>query len=1210
MESLASGPAAVPGVCVMSFRAVMGGSGQQHPSAQLGRLCRSIASRVCGYTGEVLRSNACGTIRSAEEARNLRVRLAAPLARLHEVRGATVADLVRMARGCAAAAAIEDAAGDGGDGDGKHTRPVPPALPVAVWEAPTGWWEETKRIADRRSRAGSTGSSGSASSASSAGKGCSSLDTEAAPESESAGGASDESTTVTLVHVEAPNRPSLLLDISRTLSDYGADIVRALVSTRENLAVDTFEIADRDTRGPLDAARCSSLAEALEACAAGGAVGVEGASENAKGQATGQQSTPTRLGPNNSLKLLGRMLRSPSASSISESVDSDAGEAKRCRCGSGASDELPSSPSDSENGNNKAMPRARFRCGSFERSGSLEGSVRLADGVDGGEDEPPSGMSTPSVRKSMLPRVAVRGYRARARSRGAGAAVADADGGEPPPASVRRLLGDAVSRLLATLGVVLSRAAPPAAERLKSQLVDAMRLRIFAPDTPILTRGDELSEWTVLAEGEVSVLFGSSTLTPVLLGPGDAFGDLALLHVHAATGPVLALGTKPGRGSGKQLAKIASGLLSRSVSADFEEVADTVHSAIDSADIKLTCTASSVTSAGDGTGLTSGDGMLPVVAYALTQRAYQRALGEFYAALDEEVADALKRVEGLGAAVSPEKLATLVSSLRGERIITVEGRRALIECNPTVAYVVVRGALESAGAEEGALQFSVGAILGVTAMGVEALLGESVNKGHALNLVSAPQGCRLVPLRAEMVTSIIGPARGKWREALLARLGELRAMEERAAVREGQVATPTARAIAPTEADAEQQQQRPRGSIFAMLCACGSDDNAYRSCSLPSSFTSSSARSSGSLNRYGRFSLSSIAQRLSSSFTRSAKHLSLDSFELKGHIGKGMTGRVYLARHKPSSSLCALKVIIKSRMLQLEEVEHVLAEGQVLSELSSPFCVLLLGSFQDAHALYLAFEYAPGGDMWHHVHRRRRSGKGPLSERTARYYIASTVLAIEAVHSMGFVYRDLKPENLLLDAKGRLKLADMGFCSRLAPGARAPTICGTPDYISPELISSRGCTRAADLWSLGVLLYELLSGKAPFKSPTTLMTYTKIAEVGRHGSYGGKWSHTIGERARGLISSFLRADENTRLGMGPGGFGDIKAHPFFEGFDWMALAEGHLSPPLTPDVAHPSAMQASSSKEGYHWKVGADELSPEQDARFAPFVAMNRFHLT
>uniref|UniRef100_A0A0D9WIJ0 non-specific serine/threonine protein kinase n=1 Tax=Leersia perrieri TaxID=77586 RepID=A0A0D9WIJ0_9ORYZ len=269
-------------------------------------------------------------------------------------------------------------------------------------------------------------------------------------------------------------------------------------------------------------------------------------------------------------------------------------------------------------------------------------------------------------------------------------------------------------------------------------------------------------------------------------------------------------------------------------------------------------------------------------------------------------------------------------------------------------------------------------------------------------------------------------------------------------------------------------------------------------------------------------------------YMRLQRHkMGVEDFELLTIIGRGAFGEVRLCREKASKNVYAMKKLKKSEMLRRGQVEHVKAERNLLAEVDSAFIVKLYYSFQDEEFLYLIMEYLPGGDMMTLLMR-----KDTLTEDEARFYIAETVLAIESIHKHNYIHRDIKPDNLLLDRSGHLKLSDFGLCkpldssnfpnlnepdytsakgtkplpdntSRLSSSAPKRTqqeqlshwqknrrmlaysTVGTPDYIAPEVLLKKGYGMECDWWSLGAIMYEMLVGYPPFYSEDPMSTCRK-----------------------------------------------------------------------------------------------------------------------
>ncbi|KAJ8073587.1 cytochrome c oxidase subunit 1 [Marasmius tenuissimus] len=285
--------------------------------------------------------------------------------------------------------------------------------------------------------------------------------------------------------------------------------------------------------------------------------------------------------------------------------------------------------------------------------------------------------------------------------------------------------------------------------------------------------------------------------------------------------------------------------------------------------------------------------------------------------------------------------------------------------------------------------------------------------------------------------------------------------------------------------------------------------------------------------------------------------LRLTDFEVRGTLGTGTFGRVLLVRHRhPSTqSHFALKVLRKSEIIRLRQVEHVNAERYILSRVQHPFIVDLFATFQDSLNVYMLMSYVPGGELFTHLRRAVR-----FTPDVTRFYLATIVLALKYLHSFNIIYRDLKPENLLLDSKGYLRLTDFGFAKIVDD--RTWTLCGTPEYLAPEIIQSDGHGKAADWWACGVLCYEMLVGHPPFYDETSVYgIYENIL------SGNIQWPRYVDSLSRSLIKSFLNPDRTKRLGNMIGGPQDILDHPWFRGVDWDLLERRGISAPIIPHTS-------------------------------------------
>ncbi|KAF9962733.1 hypothetical protein BGZ70_007941 [Mortierella alpina] len=282
----------------------------------------------------------------------------------------------------------------------------------------------------------------------------------------------------------------------------------------------------------------------------------------------------------------------------------------------------------------------------------------------------------------------------------------------------------------------------------------------------------------------------------------------------------------------------------------------------------------------------------------------------------------------------------------------------------------------------------------------------------------------------------------------------------------------------------------------------------------------------------------------------------LSDFELLETLGTGTFGRVYLTKFRHDHSFYAMKVLKKTEVVRLKQVEHINSEKQILSQVHFPFIVNLFTTFQDDRNLYMLLEYVIGGELFSHL---RKAGR--FTNDMTRFYAAEIVLAIEYLHSRDIIYRDLKPENLLLDSSGHVKITDFGFAKRVED--RTWTLCGTPEYLAPEIIQSKGHGKAVDWWALGILIFEMLAGYPPFFDDNPFGIYEKIL-AGRI-----YFPAHIDPVAKDLVKKLLTADRTKRLGNLKDGSDDIKNHKWFRGVDWQGLLDRTVVAPIVPPYVHP-----------------------------------------
>ena len=283
-----------------------------------------------------------------------------------------------------------------------------------------------------------------------------------------------------------------------------------------------------------------------------------------------------------------------------------------------------------------------------------------------------------------------------------------------------------------------------------------------------------------------------------------------------------------------------------------------------------------------------------------------------------------------------------------------------------------------------------------------------------------------------------------------------------------------------------------------------------------------------------------------------------DDFKPIKLLGRGSFGEVLLVRLKATQKLYAMKILSKSLLRVKKQQSHTKAERDLMVKINCPFIVNIKSAFQDSSKLYIVSEFMQGGDMFFHMH----DGQIIIfnNEKT-KFYILELVLALEYIHSQNMVYRDLKPENILLDSKGHVKLTDFGLSIMLEDeDDKAYTICGTPQYVAPEVLLKKGYDKAIDWWSLGCVMYEMLVGKLPFPIKRGVKMNIKIYERSI------EFPKNMDKDAKDLIQHLLVVNPQKRLGHGPDGTQNIKKHPFFKGINWEDAKKKKIKPPFIPKL--------------------------------------------
>ncbi|GAM82770.1 hypothetical protein ANO11243_007560 [Dothideomycetidae sp. 11243] len=297
----------------------------------------------------------------------------------------------------------------------------------------------------------------------------------------------------------------------------------------------------------------------------------------------------------------------------------------------------------------------------------------------------------------------------------------------------------------------------------------------------------------------------------------------------------------------------------------------------------------------------------------------------------------------------------------------------------------------------------------------------------------------------------------------------------------------------------------------------------------------------------------------------SSKVMRTEDFDLIKTLGTGTFARVWLVRFANAKGedrdrVFALKKLRKVDVIRLKQVEHVRNERNVLASVAGhPFITTMVASFQDQDTLYMLLEYCPGGEVFSYLRRARR-----FNEATSQFYAAEIVLIFEFLHDkQGVAYRDLKPENILIDSEGHLKLVDFGFAKKVE-NRETYTLCGTPEYLAPEVIRNTGHGLSVDWWALGILIYEFLVGQPPFWDQNPMKIYEQIVE--------GKirFPSAMSQDARDIISALCTVDVSKRLGNIRGGASAVKNHAWFKDTDWDAVYYRKCKGPIVPHLSGPA----------------------------------------
>ncbi|KAL2765344.1 ribosomal protein S6 kinase beta-1 isoform i [Daubentonia madagascariensis] len=340
------------------------------------------------------------------------------------------------------------------------------------------------------------------------------------------------------------------------------------------------------------------------------------------------------------------------------------------------------------------------------------------------------------------------------------------------------------------------------------------------------------------------------------------------------------------------------------------------------------------------------------------------------------------------------------------------------------------------------------------------------------------------------------------------------------------------------------------------------------------------------------------------SVNRGPEKIRPECFELLRVLGKGGYGKVFQVRKVTGANtgkIFAMKVLKKAMIVRnAKDTAHTKAERNILEEVKHPFIVDLIYAFQTGGKLYLILEYLSGGELFMQLER-----EGIFMEDTACFYLAEISMALGHLHQKGIIYRDLKPENIMLNHQGHVKLTDFGLCKEsIHDGTVTHTFCGTIEYMAPEILMRSGHNRAVDWWSLGALMYDMLTGAPPFTGENRKKTIDKILKCKLN------LPPYLTQEARDLLKKLLKRNAASRLGAGPGDAGEVQAHPFFRHINWEELLARKVEPPFKPLLGFtyvaPSVLESVKEKFSFEPKIRSPRRfigsprTPVSPVKFSP----------
>lgn len=295
-----------------------------------------------------------------------------------------------------------------------------------------------------------------------------------------------------------------------------------------------------------------------------------------------------------------------------------------------------------------------------------------------------------------------------------------------------------------------------------------------------------------------------------------------------------------------------------------------------------------------------------------------------------------------------------------------------------------------------------------------------------------------------------------------------------------------------------------------------------------------------------------------------------------------MFGRTRLVKSLKDKNYYCMKIMNKARIVKLKQLPHVLNEVTILSRLRNLFAIEMRALFQDENSVYMVLEYIPGGELFSHLRRNK-----VFEVAAYQFYAIEIACALYHLHQLQIVYRDLKPETVLLTKDGHIRLSEFGLAKQLDPThTQTFTLCGTPEYVAPEVILNQGYGSTVDWWALGVLLHEMIMGFPPFFGKNPFLVYQRILE-GRI-----SMDPSLPSSTTSAVRGFLQVNRLSRLGCSS--FDTVVRHSFFKGTDWDSAMQQLMVPPFVPSV---TSLADTSNYDFYPEELTQEVSSLSQDER-------------